>query len=110
MQSLKSEVLSVCRYTETETDINETKCIIFCRAQKGGTRTFSQSLVCEKDVNALLIIVIQNSPRKLSWTRLGPSNKRSLRLRLLHATRLDKLSRAISDDDDKEGIYVFFHR
>lgn len=51
----------------TETDVNETKITIFCYTQKGEMwNVVVFFLVCAKDVNALLITVIRNSPRKLN--------------------------------------------
>lgn len=56
-------------WTRTETNVNGTKIVIFCHIQKGGTRTRSQSLVCEKDKNALRILIVIKSPRKLVLSR-----------------------------------------
>lgn len=47
-------------WTMTRTDVN------LYAAQKGGTKTCSWCFICAKDENALLILIIQYSPRKLS--------------------------------------------
>lgn len=41
--------------------------ILSCPTQKGGTGACSRSLVCEKDVNALLILIFENRTRKFVW-------------------------------------------
>lgn len=54
-------------WTETETDVNETKFVFFIptkKVEQGRIETRFRSFVCGKDVNAL-VLILENIPRKL---------------------------------------------
>lgn len=68
-------------------------CNFFLLIQKGGIKNHFWLLVCWKDVNVLLIFIIENSPRKFVWSRLISILATNTTLRCVCYKRYDRTKR-----------------